>query len=243
MALAHALYATLPNSEKLLSSQKTPFFDFIILPLCKFVEPDPLPWFPHFSTGNVQKYLETLNLLHMYIGKILTLMWSLFTMVIIFAYQCNLRASLVNVSYEKSIETVDDAINSDRNIYMAIQVIHTAFSGLDKEGTEITEKLRKLFEKIQQSPGNGTYDLTHHYRLPQEADADFWANGALTVLPKTSVAYFYVRNKVRGHFLVLTQTKSCQCIDTSPEKPTFEQGASEYHVLYLACSKVFNLDT
>lgn len=51
MAVAFAMYKRLPNAKEMLRTQETPVADFILLPLTRFVEPDPIPWFSTYSVG------------------------------------------------------------------------------------------------------------------------------------------------------------------------------------------------
>lgn len=76
-------------------------WDFLILPYCSFVEPDPLPWFPNWSTG-----------------KMLVLLWSIFALIMVQAYAGNLRANLIAMDYELPIKTHQDVLDRDENVYL-----------------------------------------------------------------------------------------------------------------------------
>ena len=54
----HWFYATQFDPVHGLAGPVTHRFDFIILTLATLTEPDPLPWFPKASAGNVQYNLK-----------------------------------------------------------------------------------------------------------------------------------------------------------------------------------------
>lgn len=103
--LTHSLYEQLDPDLIVPVSTK---WDFLIFPFCKFVEPDPVPWFPAWSTG-----------------RALVLLWSVFSLIIVLAYSCNLRANLIAKDYEAPIKTHQDVLDRGENIYLpsAVQVV------------------------------------------------------------------------------------------------------------------------
>ena len=79
--------------------------DYILFPLCRFTEPEPIPWFPTWSTG-----------------RVLTFVWSMYTMVFIMAYSCNLRANLISKEFEKPIKTHQDVLDRGADIFIPKEV-------------------------------------------------------------------------------------------------------------------------
>ncbi len=75
--------------------------NFYLFSLAKLTEPDPLPWFKKWSAG-----------------KIFSLLWTLFCLLMVLFYTCNLRAHLITVNYEESPETLDHIIDRGTVPYM-----------------------------------------------------------------------------------------------------------------------------
>ena len=69
------------------------------------MEPDPIPWFPRWSSG-----------------KLLVLLWSIFALIMVQSYMGNLRANLIAVDYESPIKTHQDVLDKDVKVYMASAV-------------------------------------------------------------------------------------------------------------------------
>lgn len=175
MGLTFMVYKSLPNSKELLRSSKPPMSDFILLPLTGFVEPDPLPWFASFS-----------------VGKLLTLLWSFFTMVLIFAYQSNLRMHLVAPKYEPRLETYEDGLHRGQNIYVPKQTFDVLLGVYNPQETILT----KVLARIKKSPGNGTYDFTAQIGPPKDVIQDVFENGAMYAYSTDLVKYQYIFDKV-----------------------------------------------
>lgn len=173
MSLSYWMYSKLPNPNDFLTSHQVSPSEFILLPLSRFVEPDPLPWFKCISTG-----------------KVLTLMWSLFTMILIFAYQCDLRSTLIRPSFDQPIDTLEDALERGTNIYVLNALWDTLFLGDIK-----SESLRKVLERI--TANDGIYGLKYP-TLPPAVAEDVKANGAIFILTKSTVSYFHFFDKVSG---------------------------------------------
>ncbi len=94
-SLPEFLYAGLHKKE-------TSSLNFFLYTFCKIAEPDPLPWFTcKWSTG-----------------KLLTFMWSMYCLLIIFFYNCNLRAHLSAVDYEKTIDNANDVIQHGKTPWL-----------------------------------------------------------------------------------------------------------------------------
>lgn len=52
--------------------------------------------------------------------RVMVAFWSTMTMLITFAYQCNLRAYLVTTDYAKPIDSVQDVLNMGTDFYIPI---------------------------------------------------------------------------------------------------------------------------
>ncbi len=76
-------------------------FNFFLYGMCKFTEPDPLPWFK----GGVS-------------GKWSVFVWSIFALLMIMFYQSNLRAYMITVDYEAPMETLEDVATQGRTVWM-----------------------------------------------------------------------------------------------------------------------------
>ena len=85
----------------MISSHKVDWFDFFVLAISKFVEPDPIPWFKTWSTG-----------------KWLVFLWTLFSLFIVFFFQSNLRSLLMVNDYEKTFASSLDIVQSNRTVYI-----------------------------------------------------------------------------------------------------------------------------
>ncbi len=89
--------------------KETSSFNFFLYTVSKLTEPDPLPWFTSkWSTG-----------------KYLTFLWSLFCLLITFFYNCNLRAHLSAVDYEKPVDNAHDVIQHGKRLWLVTEVTAT----------------------------------------------------------------------------------------------------------------------
>ena len=102
-----ATYQRLPREYGLLEGNYTemPWFDLILLPVVKFLEPEPIPWFPKWSSG-----------------RLATLMYSIFCTFILFFMLSNLRTILIARKYEKPMVTEDDVLNRGKGVYIMNEV-------------------------------------------------------------------------------------------------------------------------
>ncbi len=75
--------------------------NFIIFPLVKITEPDPLPWFKTWSSG-----------------KFIVMLWSLFSLFLIMFYTSNLRVKMLTVEYEVPIKTLEDILAYSKKVYL-----------------------------------------------------------------------------------------------------------------------------
>ena len=80
--------------------------DFLFFPFCRFVEPEPIPWFPKWSSG-----------------KFLVLLWSFFTLIIVHSFQGNLRANLISKEFEKPITTHQDVLDRGQTVFFPTAVM------------------------------------------------------------------------------------------------------------------------
>lgn len=53
-------------------------------------------------------------------GKMATMLWYIFSMMMILIYHCNLRANLLAPRYEKKLNTIEDLVESGRKIVAPI---------------------------------------------------------------------------------------------------------------------------
>ena len=70
--------------------------------ISSIIEQESLPWFNRGWSA----------------GRILMLLWYIFTLIMIFCYNCNFRAMLIAVQYEAPIDNIDDAIDRGTRVYM-----------------------------------------------------------------------------------------------------------------------------
>ncbi len=99
-SIPELLYAGLYKSEK-------SAFNFFLYTICKLTEPDPLPWFTSkWSTG-----------------KYLTFIWSMYCLLLTFFYNCNLRAHLSAVDYEKPLDNSYDVIQHGKRPWIMIEML------------------------------------------------------------------------------------------------------------------------
>ncbi len=84
-----------------LSKPEEPWFNFYLFSFCKVTEPDCLPWFTKFSAG-----------------KLLTCLWMLLAMLLIFFYVSNLRAHFMIVKYEEPPTTLKHIVQRGQRVYI-----------------------------------------------------------------------------------------------------------------------------
>ncbi len=104
--IIHAIYSRLLTSQKLHRKEDSSI-NFPLFVLFKFGEPDPIPWFT----------------IKWSVGKLVTLQWSIFCLLIVLVYSCNLRAHLAAVKYEKSIDTVQDIIDNGKRPWLMTELL------------------------------------------------------------------------------------------------------------------------
>ncbi len=92
--MTHSLYTSPDLIYVNLHKSEMSASNFFLFTFGKMTEPDPIPWFS-------QKWST---------GKFLAFVWSLFSLLIVSFYNCNLRAHLSAVDYEKPVESADDVI-------------------------------------------------------------------------------------------------------------------------------------
>lgn len=108
MFITHRIYTQVDlQGHGLANSNDVPWTNFVLFAFAKFVEPDPIPWFNRFSTG-----------------KMLVLIWSLYTMLIVLFFNSNLRTILIATQYEKPFKTLERIIELDRPTYILKEARH-----------------------------------------------------------------------------------------------------------------------
>lgn len=94
--IIHLIYETNFSTEMLHRAEGSKI-NFLLFTMSKLTEPDPLPWFTRkWSTG-----------------KIVTLLWTVWALIMVLCYNSNLRANLTSPQYEKSLDTIQDVKNND----------------------------------------------------------------------------------------------------------------------------------
>ncbi|TRY68266.1 hypothetical protein TCAL_16494 [Tigriopus californicus] len=99
--------------------------DFVLMTFTTFVEPDPLPWFPKWSTG-----------------RLVVLYWSLFAFLVVNFYTSNLRTNLIAPAYENRIDTTEDFLESGRELF-----VHSSGYWMIRLGTE--GKLKEVIKMLR----------------------------------------------------------------------------------------------
>ena len=84
-----------------LVQRRVPVADFIIHPVAKITEPDPMPWFQGWSTG-----------------QFLVFTWSVLALFLTMFYTSNLRAHLVTIHYERPLESFQDIVDNGKKVYI-----------------------------------------------------------------------------------------------------------------------------
>ena len=123
-ALAYWVYSSLLPPESGLAGRLTSRMDFVLVTFTAFSEPDNIPWFPRPSTGNLSPMNIFLRHVPSYIhlGKLLVWLWIVFSFFITNFYQCNLRANLIAVDYEKPLDTVKDVLKRNKPLWLSKQL-------------------------------------------------------------------------------------------------------------------------
>ncbi|XP_059084403.1 uncharacterized protein LOC131881534 [Tigriopus californicus] len=75
--------------------------DFFLLTFTTFVEPDKINWFPTWSAG-----------------KLATLFWSVFALLVVNFYTSNLRTNLIAPNLEPEINSHEDVIRYDKTVHV-----------------------------------------------------------------------------------------------------------------------------
>ncbi len=84
--------------------------NFFIFTICKIAEPDPLPWFSAKWSA----------------GKFLVFIWSMYSLLLVSFYNCNLRAHLSAIDHEKPIDTIQDVLDNGKRPWLMIEVSGTS---------------------------------------------------------------------------------------------------------------------
>ena len=154
-----------PNNS--LTRNPTHKLDFIIMTFCGITEPDPIPWFPKWSTG-----------------KILILLWSAFGLIMNLTYQCNLRAMLTTVEYEKPIESLRDLLDRGKRVYIPADLFDEYIKEVMKAGNStVNNEVLQTIALAEKT--NGLYWLTlTKGDLPPGTVDDVKVNGSSYLAPR-----------------------------------------------------------
>ena len=123
-----------PEYGLLWKYDEMPWFDLIILPFVKFLEPDPIPWFPKMSSGRksldllIVKVILKKSCYVLFLGRLVILRWGVFCTFFLFFAQSNLRNILITKSYEKKMINEDDVLlKAQTNGIYVMREIETEF--------------------------------------------------------------------------------------------------------------------
>ncbi len=94
--VAHSTYSSDGVKQWKLHRHEVSKVNFLLYTFSKVAEPDPVPWF-------TQKWSA---------GKFLAFLWSLYALLAVLFYACNLRAHLAALDHEEKIDTLQDVINN-----------------------------------------------------------------------------------------------------------------------------------
>ncbi len=107
--------------------------NFLLFTMSKITEPDPIPWFTaKWSTG-----------------RFLTMLWMIWSLIMVMCYNCNLRAHMTSPRYEKNLDTIQDVADNNRvtwlsKFFLPMNLLHLEKTGqtdgplyqISKRGTE-----------------------------------------------------------------------------------------------------------
>ncbi|XP_059098061.1 uncharacterized protein LOC131892274 [Tigriopus californicus] len=156
-ALIFHVYKSLIRLKTLYKNPGHPM-DFLLLTFTAFVEPDPLVWFPSWSSG-----------------KLLFVLWSIFSFFVTSFFNSNLRSNLIAPSLEPKVETTDDFLNSGRDLLL-----------LDLLGFLLKQKSGTGFQRFLDYVEDNPSSL---YSLNDDLDAvtdKIMSGGAVIICPKDS---------------------------------------------------------
>ncbi|TRY68267.1 hypothetical protein TCAL_16495 [Tigriopus californicus] len=100
--------------------------DFVLMTFTTFVEPDPLPWFPKWSTG-----------------RFIVLLWSIFAFLMVSFYLSNLRTIIIAPAYEPRIDSTQDLIKSGRELYVHVAAYYLTKLKQEGDFKVVLEKLNR----------------------------------------------------------------------------------------------------
>ncbi len=98
-----SVYATLDPD---LVPSKPPVSTVVLFAFSKITEPDPLPWLARTSGGRACVFC-----------------WTLFCLVMILAYQSNLRAHMTTVRYGKPLNTLEDIVEHGKRVWIVTSIL------------------------------------------------------------------------------------------------------------------------
>ncbi len=109
--VSHIVYSRGRSYTKHLYHKEKSISNFYLFTYCKIAEPDPLPWFTH----------------HWSTGKSLTMLWAIYSLLVTSFYNCNLRAYLSALKYEKTLDTVQDVIDNGQTPWIMSEMFELRY--------------------------------------------------------------------------------------------------------------------
>ncbi len=107
--VTHSVYTGTKLTDAGLHKTERFSSNFLLYTFCKITEPDPLPWFTSsWSTG-----------------KLLTFIWSMYSLLVMSFYNCNLRAHLSAVDYQKPLDNADQVLQHAVKTWLVTEVEET----------------------------------------------------------------------------------------------------------------------
>ncbi len=100
---AYTLYSSEHFAHLKLTKFESSKSNFIIYPLAKITEPDPLPWFSTYKWSA---------------GRIAVFLWMMFSLMMTMFYTSKLRAHLIVAIYEKPLDTLEDILENGKTVYI-----------------------------------------------------------------------------------------------------------------------------
>ncbi len=86
----------------LVTKKENLYLSFYLFSICKITEPEPLPWFNKSWSA----------------GRFGVILWSIFALLMTMFYTSNLRAFMIMVEYEESLDSIEDIIANGKTPWM-----------------------------------------------------------------------------------------------------------------------------
>ena len=170
--IAAAFYFIYRMFEKLAMVAKLPFelnkvghsVDFVLLPTSMLVSQENVRWFNKSSRASS--------------GSILVIFWAMCCLILHFAYKQNLLSSLVAVEYEKPVDTVQDILDRDEDLWYV-----AGTSLLDNMRHSPIDNIRKLYAQVVKR--NTFFEYTRN--LPTDILDDISSTGKGQIIANKAV--------------------------------------------------------